>query len=578
MAGGRLQFQRVTAPDFAGTASILRDSANHLDKGLASAKGIMDQYREGEQEKVDSSILQEMNKIKTEEQADAFFNSEAIAGRTLSPVVQKQMGALRQKLITEKGGRIQNTGREASNAGQVLLNEQQRFSNQNMAADRDRAVRKDNAGIALLETQNVGAGTANEIAAGELAFQGDKQQMVRDESAASVAARNAATQASTLAGKFSEAQLNALPEQQRQELEKFNADMEQAKIVREKAQLELDAFPEREDLRKRLAEAQAKEAESQANFADRIAQSGLDTDASRRAASRAQQQLAANSDRRSQTVFNQNQADKAEQDLKADQWEMQREQIDAGLSAMYDDPSLAKEDIAQNLYEGNLLRTNGEIDPRKVKYAEDQLGVFLGSQTGQAAYPTQELDPRQVQAATELAQVEQEKATVNERSSLQFLAGQYDDPDAAKTLRDSTGLDESWFPFGVGTWSREEVDQKVMSVASKYGIEYPVAAAAVAQAVQNKSWVPGKSINDGKIEELVLKSLDPDANSRIKRQKSNADSLTATAAARVKELTDLQNQMIRYQRRNQEVPPGLVLREQQIKMQIEADNDSGYRR
>lgn len=95
----RLTIEQVAAPDFSSTSQILANAGKAFDSGLESAKGLLGKYQEGQMLKADNLILNDIAKLGSEEELNAYLNSDALQGKIFSPKMQETILGLRKGVL-----------------------------------------------------------------------------------------------------------------------------------------------------------------------------------------------------------------------------------------------------------------------------------------------------------------------------------------------------------------------------------------------------------------------------------------------------------------------------------------------
>lgn len=112
----RLTIEQVRAPDLSGTSRILANAGQAFDKGIASAQGLLGSYQEGQQTIADNSIVNDLDRLRTEEDVDRFLNSGALDGLNLSPAMRERIAGLRGNRVGLAGDRASTNARNATTA------------------------------------------------------------------------------------------------------------------------------------------------------------------------------------------------------------------------------------------------------------------------------------------------------------------------------------------------------------------------------------------------------------------------------------------------------------------------------
>ena len=95
----RLTIEQVAAPDLSVTSQILANAGASFDSGMESAKGLLGKYQEGVATKNDNAILNDIAKLGSEEELNAYLASDALLGKSFSPDMQKTILGLRKGVL-----------------------------------------------------------------------------------------------------------------------------------------------------------------------------------------------------------------------------------------------------------------------------------------------------------------------------------------------------------------------------------------------------------------------------------------------------------------------------------------------
>jgi len=95
----RLTIEQVAAPDFSSTSQILANAAKSFDSGMESAKGLLGKYQEGQMAKADNAILNDIAKLGSEDELNAYLASDALMGKSFSPKMQETIMGLRKGVL-----------------------------------------------------------------------------------------------------------------------------------------------------------------------------------------------------------------------------------------------------------------------------------------------------------------------------------------------------------------------------------------------------------------------------------------------------------------------------------------------
>lgn len=93
-----LQLDPTKAPDFTGTSQILAQAGLSMERAFGSARNLLSSYQEGQTERADNEVFAEIAKLKTQEQIDAYFDGDGIAGRPISKAARERLGSMRSNL------------------------------------------------------------------------------------------------------------------------------------------------------------------------------------------------------------------------------------------------------------------------------------------------------------------------------------------------------------------------------------------------------------------------------------------------------------------------------------------------
>jgi hypothetical protein len=105
----RLTIEQVQAPDFSASAELMRGAAASFDKGLESAQGILANYNKGQQAKDDTFVLNELGKVRNEQELDNLLGSDFLVGRNISETLRGNLYGVRGDTIGNVNDRDTNT-------------------------------------------------------------------------------------------------------------------------------------------------------------------------------------------------------------------------------------------------------------------------------------------------------------------------------------------------------------------------------------------------------------------------------------------------------------------------------------
>ncbi len=116
-----LQLDPTKAPDLTGTSRILEQAGLSLSRGFDAARGLLGSYQDGQTERADNEVFAEVAKLKTQEQIDAYFDGDGIAGRPISVAARNRLGKMRSNLANLNTVQQQTAASIASQARQELV-------------------------------------------------------------------------------------------------------------------------------------------------------------------------------------------------------------------------------------------------------------------------------------------------------------------------------------------------------------------------------------------------------------------------------------------------------------------------
>ena len=90
-----LELKPTRAPDLTGTSEILARAGLSMSQGFEAAQGLLGSYQAGQTERADNEVFAEIAKLKSQEQIDAYFDGDGIAGRPISVAARERLGSLR---------------------------------------------------------------------------------------------------------------------------------------------------------------------------------------------------------------------------------------------------------------------------------------------------------------------------------------------------------------------------------------------------------------------------------------------------------------------------------------------------
>lgn len=99
MAGGRLTYNQVAAPDLSSTSRILAAAGASFDSGMESAKDLLGTYQKGQQSTADNAILGEIAKLSSEDELNAYLAGNTLNNRNLSPEMRETILGLRSTVL-----------------------------------------------------------------------------------------------------------------------------------------------------------------------------------------------------------------------------------------------------------------------------------------------------------------------------------------------------------------------------------------------------------------------------------------------------------------------------------------------
>lgn len=113
--GNELNIAQVQVPDFSGVASLAQAGNTSFNNAFDAAHSVLDRYVSGQQRKADAGILNDLGQISNEQQLTDFLSKNPLAGRNLSPEMQKTILDMR-KTVLGYGLDRANTGNINANA------------------------------------------------------------------------------------------------------------------------------------------------------------------------------------------------------------------------------------------------------------------------------------------------------------------------------------------------------------------------------------------------------------------------------------------------------------------------------
>lgn len=112
----RLTIEQVQAPDLNQASQILARAGQSFNDGIESAKGLLGKYQEGQMARADASILNDIAKLGSEEELNAYLNSDALVGKNFSPAMQETILGLRKGVLGYESDRQSTTNARDSNS------------------------------------------------------------------------------------------------------------------------------------------------------------------------------------------------------------------------------------------------------------------------------------------------------------------------------------------------------------------------------------------------------------------------------------------------------------------------------
>lgn len=99
MPSNSLTVQQVAAPDFSGIAQGLAAGGASFNNAFDAAHSVLDRYNSGMQAKADAGILNDLGQITNEADLTKFLTANPLAGRNLSPEMQKTILDMRKTVL-----------------------------------------------------------------------------------------------------------------------------------------------------------------------------------------------------------------------------------------------------------------------------------------------------------------------------------------------------------------------------------------------------------------------------------------------------------------------------------------------
>lgn len=89
-----LKINPTAAPNFSGVSDILKNAGLSFDRGLKGAASTLASYQQGQQDRVDNEIFNEIAGLQTKEEISAYFASGKLKGRNPSKDMRDRLGSL----------------------------------------------------------------------------------------------------------------------------------------------------------------------------------------------------------------------------------------------------------------------------------------------------------------------------------------------------------------------------------------------------------------------------------------------------------------------------------------------------
>lgn len=114
--GGRLSIEQVRAPDFSASSEMLKAANESFVSGIESAKGILGKYNEGQQNKADGLLLNDLAGLKSEEELANFLATTDLSKLNLSDKMRENILGARANILGNDATRQSTVNAADSNS------------------------------------------------------------------------------------------------------------------------------------------------------------------------------------------------------------------------------------------------------------------------------------------------------------------------------------------------------------------------------------------------------------------------------------------------------------------------------